>query len=405
MQIDKLFDENLLAKAATGRDVSFCEADTRANIDKYNAAFKGARILVIGGAGSIGSACVRRLVDFIPLRLDIVDSNENALAELARDLRNSDLRLPDQLRFWPIDFGSSTMRAVLEVEDPYDCILNFAALKHVRSEKDVWSVRAMVDTNVLKQLDLIDAIGAKPPQRYFSVSTDKAANPVNIMGASKRLMEIAMFSALSSDTITTSARFANVAFSAGSLLDSMRLRLLKRQPIAVPAGILRFLISRQEAAEICLLAAAVAPNRSTVIPRAGLIELELLKDVVTRVLSLLDLTPSFFSPSETTPVGEEIGRDGSYPIVMTEPDTMGEKLFEEFVGSDDLRVEMPFAAMQGIVPRETLDSANLKSIADLRCAIRSNVVGSTKEGIVAMLRSIMPSFHHVDSKQSLDQRR
>ena len=234
-----------LAWIATGRRDSLFAEDIARSDDSLRLHLNGARVLVIGGAGSIGSATLRQLVRYAPSAIHVVDLSENNLVELVRDLRCSRLLEGQEFRALPIDYGSQAMRRYLFEQPPYDFVFNFAAIKHVRSEKDVWSLLQMLDTNIVKQARLLEWLGAgNRPVRYFCVSTDKAANPVNLMGATKRFGEHIMFDAAARarPTLTaTSARFANVAFSDGSLLHGWTERFGKGQPLSVPQGARRVL--------------------------------------------------------------------------------------------------------------------------------------------------------------------
>ncbi|MBE3143110.1 MAG: polysaccharide biosynthesis protein, partial [Planctomycetes bacterium] len=267
-----MMNDNDLAWIATGRKRSMFQEDYDACRPAIQEAICDRRVLIIGGAGSIGSATIRQILPFRPRALHVVDIDENGLAELVRDLRCSRL-VHDQseLRLLPLDYGSPIMHRFLGDQEPYDMIMNFAAVKHVRSEKDIYSVLHMFETNVLKMYRFLQwASGCHGSVNFFSVSTDKAANPVNLMGASKRLMEHVMFSALPyrhPPTKVTSARFANVAFSNGSLLQSWINRLQKGQPIVVPAKTRRYFISSIEAGQLCLLAGCYCPNGFVLIPK------------------------------------------------------------------------------------------------------------------------------------------
>jgi FlaA1/EpsC-like NDP-sugar epimerase len=266
-----LNDIETLAARVTGRDVPLFEADLERADAALHERLAGRRVLVIGGAGSIGGATVRALCAYDAASLHVLDQNENGLAELTRDIRSSGTEAPRDFRLLPLDFGGTTTERLLRDAPAYDVVFNFAAIKHVRSEKDVYSLLQLLETNVVKQARLLRWLSnGRAPGHYFSVSTDKAANPVSFMGASKRAMEHVMFSRELAElpgTVIGSARFANVAFSAGSLLESFTVRLAKRQPIAAPADTKRYFISMREAAQICLLAVACAPDAHILVPR------------------------------------------------------------------------------------------------------------------------------------------
>ena len=254
-----------LTSIVTGRTASLFAGDLEASSDRVFAKVRDRRILVIGGGGSIGAATVRIILDYRPSALHVVDHNENYLAELVRELRGRAAGIPDiDFRALPLDYGGPVMERLLADLPPYDVVLNFAALKHVRSEKDIYSVLQMFDTNLVRHVRFKRWLADhRHGATYFAVSTDKAANPVSLMGASKRLMEDLIFDiAAASGQSTTSARFANVAFSNGSLLQGFGYRLAKRQPLAVPRDTRRYFISHQEAGELCLLATCRIPDKS-----------------------------------------------------------------------------------------------------------------------------------------------
>ncbi len=259
------------SEIATGRSASLFDADMAASAGDMHARLKGARVLAIGAAGSIGASTVGLLADIPLAALHVVDQNENALAELVRQLRSRPVAISiSDFRTLPLDFGTPAMRYLLDSERPYDLVLNFAAIKHVRSEKDAFSIMQMLDTNIVKQARFLGWIGQTSPQAdYFSVSTDKAANPASFMGATKRIMEHVLFAQGLRGSLkgrVTSARFANVAFSNGSLLQSFENRLARNEPLAVPEGIERYFVSLEESGQICMLSALFAPGEHIAIP-------------------------------------------------------------------------------------------------------------------------------------------
>jgi FlaA1/EpsC-like NDP-sugar epimerase len=329
---------------ATGHERSRFAADMRARAGELLAAFGGRRVLVVGGAGSIGAATVRALLPFAPAAVHVVDQDENGLAELVRDVRSAGLAPRHlDLRLMPLDYGAPVARRFLASAGPYDSVLHFAALKHVRSEKDAASVLQMIDTNVLKQERLLGWLAEDGvPGRYFAVSTDKAANPVNFMGASKRLMEHLVFSggAPLGAARRNSARFANVAFSAGSLLESWGRRLSKRQPMAVPVDTLRYFVSLEESAEICLLAAAATPDRHLAVPDfdAGR-DLRELVPIAEAFVRSAGFEPAWYDdePEARAAVERDAAR-GAWPVLRTARDTDGEKSEEVFTGAGEMTV-------------------------------------------------------------------
>ncbi len=258
-----------LDAAVTRRDTSLFAPDTRAQAEATAGRIAGRRVLIVGGGGSIGSITTRLVVDYRPSAVHVVDTSENYLAELVRELRGRPEGLPEMdFRTIPIDYGGPIMERMLADAEPYDIVLNFAALKHVRSEKDVYSLLQMLDTNVLRHIRFKEWLARGGHGRsYFAVSTDKAANPTSLMGASKRLMEDVVFDVAADKTSATTARFANVAFSNGSLLQGFLNRLQHRQPFAVPRRTQRYFVSQQEAGELCVLAAFAAPGSMSSFPK------------------------------------------------------------------------------------------------------------------------------------------
>lgn len=410
MPTGPLISPERLGSLATKRTAELFYDDVESRRPELCTGLEGRRVLVVGGAGSIGSATVAALAEFNPLALHVVDQSENNLAELVRDLRSS--IEPSGLsgfRALPLDYGSPVMRRFLAEMPRYDLILNFAALKHVRSEKDVYSLLQMLDTNVVKQTRFIEWLRALGNGgRYFSVSTDKAANPVNLMGATKRLMEHIIFSEeLAADGMqVTSARFANVAFSDGSLLHSFSRRLDKRQPLAVPRDTRRYFVSLREAAQICMLAAVCGPPKRILIPRLDpsedLCELE---SVAAAFLRYHGLEPEIHTdPLKAKRAVEGALARGRYPLLLTPLDTSGEKPYEEFLAAGEQTEEIGMRHLLAVRYRPDSKTsirelaANLeRGIADHRCTLDKSI-------IVRMIASAIPQFHHIETDKTLDDR-
>lgn len=400
-------------QVATGRTQSRFAADVTKALPVLRDSLSGRRVLVIGGAGSIGSATVRALLPFGPATVDVIDQSENGLAELVRDVRSAALVKPvTQLRCVPLDYGSAIARRFLLGAGRYDVVLHFAALKHVRSEKDASSILQMIDTNVLKQrrfMEWLTAAGAPP--RYFAVSTDKAADPVNFMGASKRLMEHLLFTAPARGVHVAggdcaSARFANVAFSAGSLLASWHDRMAKRQPLAVPRDTRRYFVSGAEAAEICLLAGLALPRGHLAVPRmtaaADLRELEPIADAFVRDAGF---TPAWYDTEQEArgAVDGDVAA-GRWPVLRTARDTDGEKAEEEFIGSGESAVDVGWAELRGIAQRG-IDPATLQVALDqLEAWVAQPELRASRADVAAVVGAVVPEFAHAASGKSLDDR-
>jgi FlaA1/EpsC-like NDP-sugar epimerase len=390
-------------------DKEYFLQDRLASNDRLQQTLGGRRVLVIGGAGSIGSATVREIAAFAPAALHVVDTDENALAELVRDLRSqrAGLGVPD-FRALPIDFGSPLMRRLLLEERAYHVVLNFAALKHVRSEKDVCSLLQLLETNVVRVARLLCWLrepGAAA--RFFTVSTDKAANPVSLMGASKRIMEDVAFSRGVEGPAVCSARFANVAFSNGSLLDSFVNRLAKRQPVSVPRDTRRFFVTLEEAGRLCLLAAAASEPGHIVVPGAGFRAVDhRLEDVAARFLREHGLEPRIYDDEEAARQGVlDDHAAGRYPLLLTRRDTSGEKAYEEFVGEGEETLPLGFRELEGVRHRPSATPECLASfVSEIERLVGDPHRAVRKSDLVDAMRRVVPRLAHVDTGRTLDER-
>lgn len=378
---------------------------------------RGKRILAIGAAGSIGSQTVKVLLKHKPATVQVVDVNENGLAEMVRDLRSSPEGMPQgvgEFRTLPMDFGSPIFRQFLRAEKPFDLILNFAAIKHVRSEKDVFSVLHMIDTNILKQAQLLGWLDDLSWQgRYFSVSTDKAANPSSFMGATKRLMEHVIFhqrAGAAAGSQRSSARFANVAFSNGSLLESFEVRLRKGQLLACPREIKRYFVTLEESGAICTLAALLVESGTIAIPDL---------DPEENLVPLLMVAEEFLASRglEAVPFDNEaearafLARQDrnsrSYPLLLTPPDTVGEKPYEEFIARGETARDIGLASLKGV--RHLKPDFDLPQLVEeLRAACRGDGGNGalSKLEVKDIIARVEPEFAvtHIDSNMHLDQR-
>lgn len=401
-------------EVATGRKGSLFLGDLIDHRNDITAQLSGKRVLAVGAAGSIGSATVSILSEFEPSALHVVDQNENALAELVRQFRSraEPFKVVD-FRTLPLDYGSAAMQAFLRDQAPYDLILNFAAIKHVRSEKDPFSTLQMFDTNIIKQfrfinwLDVLNFSG-----RYFSVSTDKAANPSSLMGATKRVMEHIMFdrkAGRASFTVTT-ARFANVAFSNGSLLESFAKRFGMNQPLAVPKNIRRYFVSLSESGEICTLAALLAPDRYIAIPRLNPEQhLVQLSDVARGFLSDNGFQPTFYeNEGQARQSVDGDKRKGHWPLLLTSGNTSGEKPYEEFVADTETASEIGLKGLLGVayVPAKESVSGMVAELSDYMSALNEEGLTLTTDVLKKFIAQIEPAFleTHVSSRFNLDQR-
>lgn len=402
---------------ATRRETSMYDPDVRLVEERLRQAIAGRRILFVGGAGSIGSSTVIEVAARHPATLHIVDQNENALAELVRQLRSwPDRWSAADFRTLPLDFGSEAMHLFLRSEKPYDLVLNFAALKHVRSEKDPFSALQMFDTNLVKQARLMRWLAEGGFEgRLFNVSTDKAANSTSLMGATKRAMEHVLFNSSASVAlpgIKTSARFANVAFSNGSLLQSFENRLARGEPLAAPRSTKRYFVSMRESGQICAIAACLAPDRALVIPRLDPEEhLVDLQSIAERFLRSNGFEPALYDDEKAACALVKAERaKGRWPLLLTPLDTAGEKPYEEFVGDGeevfDIEGLSELLAVRYLpAPQAGIDRL-LEEAARLLTAGENGRIDLTKDLLKNLIGLIEPRFldRHHESATNLDQR-
>ena len=395
---------NFIKTYITKREQSLFEIDIQANQAVLSKKIAGKSVLVIGGAGTIGSSYIKAILKFKPGKLFVVDTNENGLTELTRQLRSdANMFVPDDFRTYPMSFGDPVFEKMFLAEGPFHIVANFAAHKHVRSEKDKYSIEAMLENNVFKAKAFLDLLMDHKPEHFFCVSTDKAANPVNVMGASKKLMEEVIMS-YSKDLQITTARFANVAFSNGSLLAGYIERLFQNQPISCPDDVQRFFVSPEESGQICMLACMLGQSGEIFFPKLEAEQMVFFKDI----------TLDFFKASKR-PVLECQSEDEAkvkalttkeedpYPVYFFKSDTSGEKLYEEFFTETD-KVDQDSYNSLGVIknarqlPREQIDA----SLLDLKDLMDSGTYD--KKAIVNVLKKHLPDFEHIETGKSLDQK-
>ena len=396
-----------LEAAVTRRSASCFAADIERRRDELQSVIVGRRLLVIGGGGSIGSATTRALLEFAPAAIHVVDISENYLAELVREIRSGSRDTSGiDLQTHVFDYGAPTMRRFLAASAPFDAVLNFAAVKHVRSEKDVYSLLHMLDVNIVRQARFKQWLAESGhTTRYFTVSTDKAANPSSLMGASKRVMENVAFDTGSDGfAAITSARFANVAFSNGSLLQSFLARLQKHQPIAVPRDTRRYFISHREAAEICVLTAFLVPTGFIAIPALDPErDLVLLEDIATQVLVACGFEPWFADDEAAAKRAIESSEyRRRWPVFRSALDTSGEKSFEEFVGDDESDQNIGFLSLRGVPHHRGPALATL--LDTLTALVETSGCEVDKAALVRLIGTAVPLLRHVESNRHLDER-
>ncbi|MDD3194260.1 MAG: polysaccharide biosynthesis protein [Paludibacter sp.] len=378
------------------------------DFQKYNSELQnrinGRKVLVIGGAGTIGSSYIKAILKFNIAKLVVVDINENGLTELVRDLRSStDYNIPDDFVTYPVNFGDRVFDKIFRHHGPFEIVANFAAHKHVRSEKDIFSIEAMIENNVLRARKLLELLLEFPPEHFFCVSTDKAANPVNVMGASKKLMEELIMAYADKLPIKT-ARFANVAFSNGSLPLGFIDRLNKKQPWSCPLGIRRFFVSPQESGELCLMASIMGESGDIFYPKLDEERDMIPFDAIALdLLEELGLKPDFCTTENEARLKALMLDENttSWPIYLFGSDTSGEKSFEEFFTDDEVKDESSFVNL-GVVKNSTKrDLEEIDAIFNqLHALFESSQV--TKARIVEILKNYLLNFEHIETGKGLD---
>ncbi len=395
--------DQFINEYVTKRLSSMFLPDIEVSRDVLYEKIKGSSVLVIGGAGSIGSSFVKALLPFKPASLVIVDYNENALAEMTRDLRSTKgMFVPDDYVTYPMDFASPVFEKMFRKRGGFDIVGNFSAHKHVRSEKDIYSVEALLQNNVIHAKLLLDLLAEFPPETFFCVSTDKAANPVNIMGASKRIMEDVIFSYSDKFPVKT-ARFANVAFSNGSLPAGFLARIQKLQPLSAPSDVRRFFVSPEESGQICLLAAMLGENRAIFFPKLAEAQMMTFDGIARSLLKEHGYEVLECSSDEEAIDKAEDLKNGStlYPVHFSISDTSGEKPFEEFVTETETADYDRFQSLGVITGKQIPDKEKVaKLFVNLNAAFAKEE--TTKEEVIAIMKAYLPNFEHIETGKSLD---
>jgi FlaA1/EpsC-like NDP-sugar epimerase len=358
--------------------------------------------LVLGGAGSIGQAVTKEIFKRNPKKLHVVDISENNMVELVRDIRSSFGYIDGKFATFALDIGSIEYDDFIKSDGKYDYVLNLSALKHVRSEKDPYTLMRMIETNIFNTDKTIKQSIANGTKKYFCVSTDKAANPVNMMGASKRIME--MFVHKNSLSMKVSmARFANVAFSDGSLLHGFNQRIEKKQPIVAPNDIKRYFVTPQESGELCLMNCIFGENRDIFFPKLSE-ELHLISfaDIAVKYLKEKGYEPYLCKDEdEARGLVETLPKEGKWPCLFTVSDTTGEKDFEEFF-TDNETLEMGRFENLGIIKNEIDFDERLLENFENNIRDMKNKLSWNKEKIVKEFFQLLPDFGHKETGKYLD---
>ena len=399
-----MFELNsFISQYVTKRPKSMFLEDIENHREKLTEKIKDKTVLVIGGAGSIGSSYIKAVLPFLPKSLVVVDINENASAELTRDLRSTKgMYVPEDYVPYPMDFASPVFEKMFRNRGGFDIVANFSAHKHVRSEKDIYSVEALLQNNVLHAKKLLDLLAEFPPEEYFCVSTDKAANPVNIMGASKRIMEDVIFSYSGKFPVKT-ARFANVAFSNGSLPAGFLSRIAKQQPLSAPSDVKRYFVSPEESGQICMLACMLGANREIFFPKLEEAQMMTFDAIATALLQEYGYEVLQCESDEEAIEKAEALRSGSqkYPVHYSGSNTSGEKAFEEFY-TDQEQVDMERLHSLGIITGKGIPDNKQIDVLFTKLEKAFERETLTKEEVVAIIAEYLPNFEHIEKGKSLD---
>lgn len=395
--------ENFISKFVTKRIESMFDADIFANSDELLKKIKDKTVLVIGGAGSIGASFIKALLPFQPKSLVVVDINENGLTELTRDLRSTiSICVPDDYVTYPMSFADDVFAKMFVERGGFDIVANFSAHKHVRSEKDKFSVEALLKNNVINAKILLDLLVQYPPKHFFCVSTDKAANPVNIMGGSKKIMED-MIMAYAQKFPVTTARFANVAFSNGSLPAGFLERISKSQPLSAPSDVTRYFVSPEESGQICLLACILGKTGQIYFPKLNKEQVLTFSEIASLLLKELG-----YEADECSTEIEAIERAKNittetkkYPVYFSKSDTTGEKPYEEFY-TDNEQVTLDKYKSLGVI-----DIQSFKSLSEIEDFIKKltklfQSQNTQKADIVEIMKEFLVNFDHKETGKYLD---
>ena len=391
---------HFISKQITNRNVSMFIEDINFNKVKLKESIYNKSVLVIGGAGTIGSSYIKALLPFNPKSLVVVDINENGLTELTRDLRSSKyMFLPEEYITYPMSYSDSVFYKMFKSRNGFDIVANFSAHKHVRSEKDSFSVEALIKNNVINAKGLLDILEIYPPKHFFCVSTDKAANPVNIMGGSKKIMEDIIMTYSKKYPVTT-ARFANVAFSNGSLPSGFLERISKKQPISAPNDVTRYFVSPEESGQICLLACIIGKTGEIYFPKLRKEQVMTFSNIATKLLQELGFEVHKCE-SEMEAINKSSKIESNYPVYYSGSDTTGEKPYEEFYTNQeevDLDRHKSLGVVINLSPRPKSEINEL--LKNLKAAFSKDI--TTKEIIVKIMKDFLSNFNHEEVGKMLD---
>lgn len=389
-----------ISRNVTKRKQSMFLDDINDNKDQLRKRINNKSVLVIGGAGTIGSSFIKALLPFEPKSLVVVDINENGLTELTRDLRSTENSfLPEEYITYPMSYSDTVFYKMFKSRKGFDIVANFSAHKHVRSEKDKFSVEALIRNNIINAKGLLDILDVYPPKHFFCVSTDKAANPVNIMGGSKKIME-EMIMTYSKKYPVTTARFANVAFSNGSLPAGFLERISKKQPISAPNDVTRYFVSPEESGQICLLACIIGKSGEIYFPKLRKEQVMRFSDMATKLLNEYGFNIDNCH-SEKEAISKSTNITDDYPVYYSGSDTTGEKSYEEFFTEKEevnLERHKTLGVVTNVEPRPISEIDNLLYLLD----DSFSKLETTKSDIVEIMKNFLVNFEHKETGKSLD---
>lgn len=385
-----------------GRDKALFTNDISTHEEDLKQKVSAGRFLVLGGAGSIGQAVTKEIFKRNPKKLHVVDISENNLVELVRDIRSSYGYIDGDFQTFALDIGSVQYDAFIKNDGGFDYVLNLSALKHVRSEKDPFTLMRMIEVNIFNTVKTIEQTKANGGTKYFCVSTDKAANPVNMMGGSKRIMELFLMRESEQIKIST-ARFANVAFSDGSLLHGFNQRMQKRQPIVAPNDVRRYFVTPQESGELCLMSCIYGENRDIFFPKLSEnLHLISFADIAKKYLKEKGYEPYIcHSESEARELAETLPNEGKWPCFFPSSDTTGEKDFEEFFTENET-LDMERFKNLGVIKNDPEYDEELLELFTNKIESFSATLTWTKKEIVELFFKLIPNFEYEDKGKYLD---
>ena len=391
-----------LVLSLLGRSSTLFDVDVDNNSTELRDLVEKSKILVVGGAGSIGRAVVKELFARRPAALHVVDISENSLVELVRDVRSSMGYSKGEFKTYSIDCGSREFEALVKHCGPYDYVFNLSALKHVRSERDPFTLMRMIEVNILNTIKTID-LTKESLKKYFCVSTDKAANPVNMMGASKRIMEMYLVRESRNVDIST-ARFANVAFSDGSLPDGFKRRLEQRQPLAAPSDVLRYFVTAKEAGELCLLSGLFGQNNEIFFPNNQQLQPISFSDIAVRFLQSKGYEAvECGTEDEARARVDELSKVNKWPVYFSLSDTTGEKPIEEFYTETEVLNFDRYSSVGIVSNNHSKDDQELNTFLNRIESLRDGNHWEKRQ-LVDLFEQMIPDFHHIETGRFLDEK-